>query len=164
MKNVSSPSVLLKKLTYIYLIHYSSHPSNRSTSLLAINSFQKDLMASNQLIRALALRVLCSLKVTDILQIQLLSLKKCVADTSPYVRKCAANAIPKLRHFSNDPLFVQTLLNITVKLLDTDQSTMVLGSAVTAFIELTDDYSLLHGSYRKLCQLLADMDEWSQVR
>ncbi|GMI11430.1 hypothetical protein TrLO_g5172 [Triparma laevis f. longispina] len=163
VKNVSSPSVLLKKLTYIYLIHYSSHPENRSTSLLAINSFQKDLMATNQLIRALALRVLCSLKVHDILQIQLLALKKCASDTSPYVRKCAANAVPKLRHFSNDENFVGTLLGITIKLLNTDQSTMVLGSAVTAFIELSQDYELLHGSFRKLCELLADMDEWSQV-
>lgn len=45
-----------------------------------------------------------------------------------------------------------------------DSSTMVLGSAVAAFNEICPtNYNLLHRNYRKLCHLLADMDEWTQV-
>jgi AP-3 complex subunit beta len=45
-----------------------------------------------------------------------------------------------------------------------DASTMVLGSAVAAFQEVCpNDFPLLHRCYRKLCHLLADMDEWTQI-
>ena len=41
---------------------------------------------------------------------------------------------------------------------------MVLGSTVAALNEVCpEDYSLLHRNHRKLCHLLADMDEWTQV-
>ena len=43
-------------------------------------------------------------------------------------------------------------------------SSPVLGAAVAAFSEVCpDDFELLHRSYRKLCHLLADMDEWAQI-
>jgi len=61
----------------------------------------------------------------------------------------------------------KTLVDIIVKLLRDDDSTMVLGSAVAAFKEVCglspSNLSLLHSSYRKLCHLLADMDEWGQI-
>ena len=50
----------------------------------------------NPLIRGLALRVMTSIRVADIIQIQLLAVRKCATDSSPYVRKCAANAVPKI--------------------------------------------------------------------
>jgi AP-3 complex subunit beta len=34
--------------------------------------------------------------VPDIIQIQLLAVLKCASDSSPYVRRCAATAIPKI--------------------------------------------------------------------
>lgn len=48
-KNVISKNVELKKLVYMYLVHYAEVEPD--ASLLAINSFQKDLNASNQYIR-----------------------------------------------------------------------------------------------------------------
>ena len=49
-------------------------------------------------------------------------------------------------------------------LLDDDTSTMVLTSTIVAFAELCPDrLELLHSSFRKICHLLTDMDEWGQV-
>jgi vesicle coat complex subunit len=48
-KNVISKNVELKKLVYMYLVHYAEVEPD--AALLAINSFQKDLNASNQYIR-----------------------------------------------------------------------------------------------------------------
>jgi hypothetical protein len=89
------------------------------------------------------------------------------------VRKCAANALPKLLRqpssdMSNDPTASSALKaqlqEIVSRLLFSDSSTMVLGSAVQAFNEICgSSYHLLHTSYRKLCHLLADMDEWAQI-
>ena len=50
----------------------------------------------NQLIRASALRVLSSIRVSMIVPIMMLAIKESVMDMSPYVRKTAAHAIPKL--------------------------------------------------------------------
>jgi AP-3 complex subunit beta len=162
VKNVVVKSIELKKMVYIYLVHYADFDDNcREIALLSINSFQKDMSGSNQLIRGLALRVMTSIRVPDIIQIQLLAARKCAADSSPYVRKCAANALPKIYNIDKDQL--DNLKQIIEKLLK-DTSTMVLGSAVAAFNEICPtSYDLLHRSYRKLCHLLADLDEWTQV-
>lgn len=50
----------------------------------------------NQLIRASALRVLSSIRVQMIAPILMLAIKESARDMSPYVRKVAAHAIPKL--------------------------------------------------------------------
>lgn len=57
---------------------------------LSINCFQKDLGDPNPLVRARALRAM------DISPIVLVAVGKCARDPSVYVRKCAANALPKL--------------------------------------------------------------------
>ena len=78
----------------MYLVHYAELEPD--SALLAINSFQKDLGAASQYIRASALRVLSSIRVKIIVQIIVLAIQKCVKDTSPYVRKTAAHAISKV--------------------------------------------------------------------
>ena len=162
VKNVVVKSVEVKKTVYIYLVHYADYDNScREIALLSINSFQKDMSGTNQLIRGLALRVMTSIRVPDIIQIQLLAVRKCATDSSPYVRKCAATALPKI--FALDPEQLINLKQILEKLLK-DTSTMVLGSAVAAFNEVCpSSYDILHKSYRKLCHLLADMDEWTQI-
>lgn len=162
VKNVIVKSIEVKKMVYNYLVHYADYDNScREMALLSINSFQKDMSGSNQLIRGLALRVLTSIRVSDIIQIQLLAVRKCATDSSPYVRKCAATACTKI--YSLDIEQLPQLQQLLDKLLK-DNSTMVLGSAIAAFNEICPtSYNLLHRSYRKLCHLLADMDEWSQI-
>lgn len=162
VKNIVVKSIEVKKMVYIYIVHYADYDDTcREIALLSINSFQKDLVGENQLIRGLALRVMTSVRVPDIIQIQLLAARKCASDQSPYVRKCAATALTKIYAF--DPDQITALLQILDKLLK-DNSTMVLGSAVAAFNEMCpSNYEILHRSYRKLCHLLADMDEWTQI-
>jgi AP-3 complex subunit beta len=97
------------------------------------------------------------------LQIQILGVQKCSKDQSPYVRKCAANALAKLSPRCDD-MQREMLLEILKTFLDTDTCTMVLSSAVVAVCELCPErLDLLHTSYRKICHLLTDMDEWGQV-
>lgn len=115
----------------------------------------------NQLIRASALRVLSSIRVPMIAPIVMLAIRDSSADMSPYVRKTAAHAIPKL--YSLDPDQKEELLTILDKLL-ADRTTLVVGSAVMAFEEVCPDrVDLIHKNYRKLCALLMDVDEWGQI-
>ncbi|VDN09763.1 unnamed protein product [Dibothriocephalus latus] len=156
---VHSFAVRLKKLVYVYLTRYAEE--QQDLALLSIATFQKSLKDPNQLIRACALRVLSSIRVPVIVPILMLAIRDAASDLSPYVRKTAAHAIPKL--FSLDPEEKETLIDVIDKLL-ADKSTLVAGSAVQAFEEVCPDrFDLIHRHFRKLCNLLMDVEEWGQV-
>ena len=158
IKNVVCPNLDVKKLVYMFLIHYSEQKSD--IALLSVNAFQKDLSDPNQLIRAQALRVLTSIRVKMIAHLQVLAIKKVCKDSSPYVRKAAALAVTKV--MSLEPELKDSLLDV-VEILLADNNNMVLGSAVAAFNEVcVDRIDLLHPHFRKLCRQVADCDEWSQ--
>jgi hypothetical protein len=158
IKNVICPNLDVKKLVYMFLIHYSEQKSD--IALLSVNAFQKDLSNPNQLIRAQALRVLTSIRVKMIAHLQVLAIKNVCKDSSPYVRKAAALAVTKV--FSLEPELKDSLLDV-IEILLADNNNMVLGSAVAAFNEVcADRIDLLHPHFRKLCRQVADCDEWSQ--
>ncbi|KAH9634632.1 hypothetical protein HF086_009284 [Spodoptera exigua] len=159
VKNVVSKNIEVKKLVYVYLVRYAEE--EQDLALLSISTFQRALKDPNQLIRASALRVLSSIRVPMIVPIVMLAIRDSASDMSPYVRKTAAHAIPKL--YSLDPEQKEELVSIIDKLLS-DKAPLVVGSAAMAFSEVCGDrMSLIHRSYRKLCSLLADVDEWGQL-
>ncbi|KAL0271642.1 UNVERIFIED_CONTAM: hypothetical protein PYX00_008670 [Menopon gallinae] len=159
VKNVVSKNLEVKKLVFVYLVRYAEE--QQDLALLSISTFQRALKDPNQLIRASALRVLSSIRVPMIVPIVMLAIKDSASDMSPYVRKTAAHAIPKL--YSLDPEQKEDLIQLIEKLLS-DKTTLVVGSAVMAFEEVCPErIDLIHKNYRKLCNLLMDVDEWGQV-
>ena len=98
VKLASCPNVELRRMVYVYLVHYADRDDDcRELALLGINAFQRGLSDGEEWIRASALRVLCSMRVGDVLlRIQILAVRRCSIDTSAYVRRCAALAVSKL--------------------------------------------------------------------
>ena len=180
VKNVASPSLEVRKLVYIYLLRYAE--AEPDLVLLSINTFQRDLADSSPLIRAMALRVLSGIRVPTIASLVVLAIKKCAADTSPYVRKTAALSIPKCyrcvsraakghsRRKADNVLFnsldesqLPSLIEILSTLLR-DRSPLSIGSVATAFETVCPTrLDLLHTHYRRLCRVIVDVDEWGQV-
>ncbi|KAM5291286.1 AP-3 complex subunit beta-2 isoform 1-T1 [Glossophaga mutica] len=159
VKNVACKNIEVKKLVYVYLVRYAEE--QQDLALLSISTFQRGLKDPNQLIRASALRVLSSIRVPIIVPIMMLAIKEAASDMSPYVRKTAAHAIPKL--YSLDPDQKDQLIEVIEKLL-ADKTTLVAGSVVMAFEEVCPErIDLIHKNYRKLCNLLIDVEEWGQV-
>jgi AP-3 complex subunit beta len=159
VKNVVSKNVEIKKLVYVYLMRYAEE--QQDLALLSISTFQRALKDPNQLIRASALRVLSSIRVPIIVTILMMAIKEAVSDMSPYVRKTAANAIIKL--YNLEPDMKEELIDIIEKLLS-DKTVLVAGSAIQAFEEVCPErIDLIHKNYRKLCNIIIDIDEWSQV-
>ena len=135
--------------------------AKQEIALLSINTFQKDLSDQNQLIRALALRVMSSIRLPITTQVVMLSVRKCAKDPSAYVRKTAAHAIPKLYSMDTDQ---EDALTEVILDLVRDPSILVTGSALHAFQEVCPTrIDLLHGVFRKLCVVLPEMDEWGQI-
>ena len=103
-----------------------------------------------------------SIRLPIISPILLQGISEASTDMSPYVRKTAAHAIPKLA--SIDPATREQLIEIISRLLG-DRAPLVAGSAVLAYLRVCPDrVDLLHKNYRKLCQMLIDVDEWGQLR
>ncbi|UMM12195.1 hypothetical protein L5515_001096 [Caenorhabditis briggsae] len=159
VKNVAAKNVELKKLVFVYLVRYAEE--QQDLALLSISTFQRALKDPNQLIRGSALRVLTSIRVPMVAPIMLLSIKDAVRDMSPYVRKVAAHAIPKL--YLLEPELEPQLVDC-IDFLLADRRSLVLGSAVYAFDEICPHrLDLLHKHFRALCRGLADVDEWGQI-
>lgn len=64
--------------------------------MLSINYFQKDLGDPNPLVRGWALRTMAGIRLHVIAPLVLVAVGKCARDPSVYVRKSAANALPKM--------------------------------------------------------------------
>ncbi|KAK3352720.1 adaptin N terminal region-domain-containing protein [Lasiosphaeria hispida] len=159
VKNVASPSLEIKKLVYIYLIHHAEQEPD--LALLSINTIQKSLSDPSPQVRALALRTMSGIRVPVISQIVSLAIRKGAGDMSSHVRRAAALAIPKC--YRLDPSQLPQLLEYLATLLS-DKQYYVAGAAVTAFLEVCPErLDLIHKHYRGLVKMIVDMDEWSQL-
>jgi AP-3 complex subunit beta len=159
VKNVASPNIEIKKLVYIYLLHYAE--SDPDLALLSVNAIQKSLTDQNPQVRAMALRTMSGMCVPVISQIVSLAIKRGCGDMSPHVRKAAALAIPKC--YRLDPGTLPQLLDYLSILLG-DRQYFVAGPAVAAFLEICPErIDIIHKHYRSLVKKLVDMNEWSQL-
>jgi AP-3 complex subunit beta len=98
-----------------------------------------------------------------------MSFKKCSTDLSPYVRKAVAISLGKCHRL--DQTQDHILLEMIESMLN-DKSTIVLGPLIASINEIcpgttsliVDRLDLLHKHFRKICKLLPDSDEWSQIQ
>ncbi|KAJ4460130.1 Adaptor protein complex 3 (AP-3); beta subunit [Paratrimastix pyriformis] len=160
VKSIITPSLDVKRLVFQYIVHYAE--VNPDLCLLCVDKLHKDIVENpNALVRALSLRVLSSIRSRDIVHVVARDVQKASTDSSPFVRKAAALAIPKI--VSLEPDQKDSMIECIVSLLR-DNTTLVLGPALFAFSEICPDrWDLLHPHFRKLCHLLVDLDEWSQT-
>ena len=159
VKNVIAEHAELKKLVYMYITHYAD--TNQDVALMTINTFQRDLKSHSQRVKANAMRAMASINVPVVVPLIVLALQSCIKDISPYVRRAAATAIPKI--FTTDENQLDVCVECIEELL-TNFDAGVLGATLYAFDEVCPDrYDLLHPHYQKLCHLLADLDSWGQV-
>jgi len=159
VKNVIVDNTEIKKLVYMFLTHYAE--DNQELALLAINTLQKDLGSSNQRVRANALRAMSSISIKVVIPLVMIALNNAVRDTSSYVRKAAACAVPKV--WRTDPSKKPELVEMIAELLSNTEPN-VLGASIFAFNQVCPErLDLLHIHFRKICALLADFDYFGQA-
>lgn len=161
VKNIHVPSIELRKLIYVFIVYYAEDCPNET--LLSISAFQKDLLDPSMHVRALALRMLASLRIPAIQPVVMVAVRKCAADMAPVVRKTAALALVQMHTVARQDLDcdgVRQLLRIFL----TDRSPDVVGAAAVAYSHIcADEWALVHPVYRRLCGVMKDCDAWDQV-
>lgn len=94
----ATSDIVLKKMCYLYVGNYAK--VNPDLALLTINFLQRDCKDEDPMIRGLALRSLCSLRVANLVEYLVGPLGSSLKDNNSYVRMVAVIGVLKLYHIS----------------------------------------------------------------
>ncbi|KAF7458164.1 AP-1 complex subunit beta-1 [Cryptosporidium felis] len=123
----------LKKLVYLYIINYAK--VQPELAILAVNTFFKDSMDPNPLIRALAIRTMGYIRLEQITEYLVEPLRRSCSDSDPYVRKTAAICIAKLYDISPGLMEEQGFFGLLKEMLK-DKNAVVVSNAVASLLEI----------------------------
>ena len=138
LRCVKTEDIELKKMAYLYLVTYSSQEPEQA--IMAVNTFIQDSQDGNPLIRALAVRTMCRIRLQSVAEYMVIPLKKTLADADPYVRKTAAFGVSKLNDVIPESVENAGLFDDLLTLLQ-DENPMVVANAAAAIFEINDHRS-----------------------
>ena len=164
LRCVKTDDIQLKKLTYLYLIRYSVQEPEQA--IMAVNTFIQDSQDENPIVRALAVRTMCRIRLQSVAENMILPLKKALADESPYVRKTAAFGVSKLYDILPDAVENAGLFEQLISLLR-DENPMVVSNAIAAIFEINQTRSrpilvLTAETVIPILSALNECSEWCQ--
>jgi vesicle coat complex subunit len=111
---IETRDLVVKKMVYLYLCNYAH--AKPDLALMCVNTLQRDCSADDPMVRGLALRALCSLRLPSMLEYISAPLRRALTDQSPYVRKTGVMGILKLFHLAPEVAraanFVDLLYNM----------------------------------------------------
>lgn len=121
---IETRDLVIKKMVYQYLCNYAT--ANPELAQMCTNTLTKDCNNDDPMVRGLALRSLCSLRLPQMVEYVSEPLRRALQDSHAYVRKTAVMGILKLYHLDEGVLerdgFVDTLYDM---LKDPDASVVV---------------------------------------
>lgn len=131
----ATSDVVLKKMCYLYVGNYARvHPD---LALLTINFLQKDCQDEYPMIRGLALRSLCSLRVQNLVEYLVGPLRSGLKDTHQYVRTVAALGVLKLYHIAPNACIENDFPAILKELMLYDLDSQVVANCLCALQEIS---------------------------
>jgi len=158
----ASKDLVQKKLVYLYLCNYAE--SHSDLTLLAINTLQKNCRDGNPMVRGLALRSMCGLRVEGLVEYVLQPLQDGLRDKSPYVRKTAVMGCVKL-FYTSEAVIHECNIPDTLYSLLRDRDALVVANAVVALEEILaakGGISLTKEIAHRLLNGVKDFPVWSQ--
>ncbi|KAK8698582.1 hypothetical protein V6N13_114694 [Hibiscus sabdariffa] len=130
----ATSDIVLKKMCYLYVGNYAK--VNPDLALLTINFLQRDCHDEDPMIRGLALRSLCSLRVANLVEYLVGPLGSGLKDSNSYVRTVAVVGVLKLYHISAstcvDADFPSTLKHLMLN----DPDTQIVANCLSALEEI----------------------------
>lgn len=161
---MASPTkdLVMKKMIYLYLCNYAER--KKDLAVLAINTLQKDSKDDDPMIRGLALRSLCSLKLPNIAEYVGPLLRLGVKDTSSYVRKTAAMGCAKLFRVSAETFHAGNWAS-TLKSMLNDRDPAVALNCLCTLNEVYAEEGGLEADSKTALPLLKrikEFNEWGQ--
>ncbi|KAJ7958599.1 Beta-adaptin-like protein [Quillaja saponaria] len=130
----ATSDIVLKKMCYLYVGNYAK--GNPDLALLTINFLQRDCKDVDPMIRGLALRSLCSLRVANLVEYLVGPLELGLKDNNSYVRMVAVIGVLKLYHISASTCVDEDFLATLKHLMLNDPDTQVVANCLSALQEI----------------------------
>ncbi|KAJ4845857.1 hypothetical protein Tsubulata_044569 [Turnera subulata] len=130
----ATSDIVLKKMCYLYVGNYAK--GNPDLALLTINFLQRDCKDEDPMIRGLALRSLCSLRVANLVEYLVGPLGSGLKDANSYVRLVAVMGVLKLYHISASTCVDADFPAVLKHLMLHDQDTQVVANCLSALQEI----------------------------
>ncbi|KAK1372487.1 hypothetical protein POM88_028680 [Heracleum sosnowskyi] len=130
----ATSDIVLKKMCYLYVGNYAKY--NPDLALLTINFLQRDCKDEDPMIRGLALRSLCTLRVPNLVEYLVGPLGSGLKDGSSYVRMVASVGVLKLYHISASTCVDADFPAILKHLMLHDQDAQVVANCLFSLQEI----------------------------
>nr|GLL38109.1 beta-adaptin-like protein A isoform X2 [Ipomoea trifida] len=130
----ATSDIVLKKMCYLYVGNYAKN--NPDLALLTINFLQRDCKDEDPMIRGLALRSLCSLRVANLVEYLVGPLGSGLKDSNGYVRTVAAIGVLKLYHISASTCVDADFPTLLKQLMLNDPDPQVVANCLSALQEI----------------------------
>ncbi|DAZ95562.1 TPA: hypothetical protein N0F65_005878 [Lagenidium giganteum] len=159
---VDTKDLISKKMVYLYLTNYAQ--KNSELAIMCINTLLNDCRNEDPMVRGLALRSLCSLRLDSILEYIHDPLQQSLTDTSAYVRKTGVIGILKV-HSLNPELIKESDMIDTLYNMIRDRDPQVVSNCLVALNEIMADEGGIAINQQIVMHLLSritDFNEWGQ--
>lgn len=155
----------LKKLVYLYLLTYSSQEPEQA--IMVVNVFLQDCAHKNPLVRALAVRTMCRIKLESVAEYMIVPLKTCLKDPEAYVRKTAAFGVSKLYEIVPESIESAGIFPELIALLQ-DENPMVVSNTCSAIFEISERrsrplFKLSSKNIGPILSTISSSSEWCQA-
>lgn len=157
----ATDNLVQKKLVYLYLTTHAQ--SNSELALLTVNTLRKDCQDRNPMIRGLALRAMCSLRLINLIEFIVECVKCGLHDGCGQVRRTAVMGVLKLFHLDPQSVYEHNLVSVLYELLR-DEDTRVVSNCLSSLTEILASEGgvvVSNGLAHYLLNRLSDFNEWS---
>ncbi|KAL8179149.1 UNVERIFIED_CONTAM: AP-4 complex subunit beta-1 [Gekko kuhli] len=162
VKASATIDIVQKKLVYLYMCTYA--PLKPDLALLAVNTLCKDCSDPNPMVRGLALRSMCSLRMPSIQEYIQQPILNGLRDKASYVRRVAVLGCAKMQKLQGDGEVDGALVNELYSLLR-DQDPIVVVNCLRALEEILayeGGVVINKPIAHHLLNRMPDLDQWGQ--
>ncbi|XP_067863404.1 AP-4 complex subunit beta-1 isoform X1 [Heptranchias perlo] len=162
VKASATVDIVQKKLVYLYMCTYAALKPN--LALLAINTLRKDCTDPNPMVRGLALRSMCSLRMPGISEYIQQPILNGLRDKASYVRRAAVLGCAKMQNLQGDTEVDGAVVNELYAMLR-DPDPIVMVNCLRALEEILKHEGgvvINKPIAHHLLNRMKDLDHWGQ--
>lgn len=159
MLAIETRDLVIKKMVYLFLCNYAeTHPD---LAQMCTNTLVKDSASEDPMVRGLALRALCSLKLPQMIEYTSEPLRRSLQDGHAYVRKTGVMGILKMYHLDKEGFDRAAFSDILYDMLR-DPDSSVVANAILVLNEIMADAGGMALNRAVMLHLLNRIHEFSE--
>jgi len=159
MLAIETRDLVVKKMVYLFLCNYAtSHPE---LAQMCTNTLVKDCGNDDPMVRGLALRALCSLRLPQMVEYISEPLRRSLTDGHAYVRKTGVMGILKMYHLDSDAFERCNFVDILYEMLR-DPDASVVSNCILVLNEIMADSGGMAINRAIMMHLLNRIHEFSE--